>query len=144
MPASRSPRRSSGSYAALVYRDADFGGIVADRWLGRAATVTIGAILMAIGHFLMAFEMFLLASLACLLAGVGCFKGNIASQVGELYGPERSAPGDAFQIFYSPSTSRDRRAARLGTLGEKVGWHWGFGAAGVVMVIGLAIYLAGQ
>ena len=100
---------------------------------------------MSLGHFLMAFEFSFLGALLCLLLGVGCFKGNLASQVGALYPTGDNRRADAFQIYYlfingaviiSPLVT--------GTLGEKVGWHWGFGAAGVGMLFGLAIYLAGR
>ncbi len=88
-----------GVYAGCVYLTPIVGGILADRVLGRTRTVALGACLMAVGHFLMAFEQSFLAALACLLIGVGCFKGNIASQVGELYGPDDPRRADAFQIF---------------------------------------------
>ena len=74
-----------GLYTGLVYLTPIAGGIIADRWLGRTRTITIGALLMAAGHFLMAFDVSFLIALLCLLTGVGCFKGNIASQVGALY-----------------------------------------------------------
>ena len=131
-----------GLYAGLVYLTPIFGGLIADRWLGRTKTVTIGALMMAAGHFLMAFEVYFLWALACLIIGVGCFKGNIAAQVGDLYAPEDKRRSRAFQIFML-SVQIAVMAAPLvcGTLGEKVGWHWGFGAAGVGMLIGLAVYL---
>ena len=73
------------------------------------------------------------------------FKGNIASQVGSLYKPEDLRRADAFQIFYLGINAGVIASPLIvGTLGEKVGWHWGFGAAGVGMLIGLAIYVAGQ
>ncbi len=134
-----------GSYAALVYGTPILGGIVADRWFGRRRTVLAGAILMAIGHFLMAFEAMFLLALLCLVLGVGAFKGNIASQVGGLYGPNDLRRAMAFQLFYiAINVSVIVGPLVSGTLGEKIGWHWGFGAAGVMMVVGLAIYLAGQ
>ena len=134
-----------GLYAGGVYLTPLAGGFIADRWLGRTATVTIGAILMALGHFLMAFEISFLAALACLLAGVGCFKGNIASQVGELYGPGDLRRADAFQIYLlGINVAVIISPLVCGTLGQKVAWHWGFGAAGIGMLIGLAVYLAGQ
>ncbi|MEP6506246.1 MAG: MFS transporter, partial [Betaproteobacteria bacterium] len=71
----------AGLYAGLVYLTPLFGGLLADRVLGRTKTVVIGASLMALGHFLMAFEASFLLAIACLLLGVGCFKGNIAAQV---------------------------------------------------------------
>jgi len=134
-----------GLYAGLVYVTPLAGGWLADRVLGRTHTVTIGASLMALGHFLMAFEASLLPALLCLLTGVGCFKGNIAAQVGDLYGPDDHRRADGFMIYFlgiqiavivSPLV--------CGTLGQTVGWHWGFGAAGVGMVIGLATYLTGR
>ena len=68
----------------------------------------------------------------CLLLGVGCFKGNIATQVGELYGPDDLRRADAFQIFLLAVNIAVIVAPLVcGTLGEKVGWHYGFGAAGV-------------
>ena len=72
-------------------------------------------------------------------------KGNIASQVGALYRPEDLRRADAFQIFYLGINAGVIAAPLVvGTLGEKIGWHWGFGAAGVGMLIALAIYIAGQ
>ena len=134
-----------GLYAGLVYVTPLGGGWLADRVLGRTQTVIIGAVLMAIGHFLMAFEASLLPALLCLLLGVGCFKGNIAAQVGDLYGSDDPRRADGFMVYFlgiqiavivSPLV--------CGTLGQTVGWHWGFGAAGVGMVIGLITYLAGR
>src|SRR4030095_12325688 len=87
-----------GLYAGGVYLTPLAGGFLADRFLGRTVTVTIGAVLMAAGHLLMAFEITFLLALSCLLLGVGCFKGNIASQVGELYGPGDLRREDAFQL----------------------------------------------
>lgn len=134
-----------GLYAGCVYLLPLFGGLLADRVLGRTKTVVIGASLMAIGHFLMAFEVSFLPALACLLIGVGCFKGNIAAQVGELYAPQDKRRASAFQIFMLAVQIAVIVAPIVcGTLGEKVGWHWGFGAAGVGMVIGLVVYLAGR
>lgn len=134
-----------GLYAGLVYLTPILGGMLADRVLGRTRTIVIGGVTMAVGHFLMAFDVSFLAALACLVLGCGCFKGNIASQVGDLYGEDDPRRADGFQIYYlgiqiavivSPLV--------CGTLGQTVGWHWGFGAAGVGMVIGLLIYLAGR
>ncbi|MFZ1736392.1 MFS transporter, partial [Sphingorhabdus sp.] len=97
---------------------------------------------MALGHFLMAFESSFLFALIALIVGVGLFKGNIASQVGELYKPEDLRRAMAFQIFYiAINVSVIVAPLVAGTLGEKVGWHWGFGTAGVVMVIGLILYI---
>ncbi|HEY1131510.1 MAG TPA: peptide MFS transporter [Roseateles sp.] len=134
-----------GLYVGLVYLTPIFGGLIADRWLGRTKTVVIGALLMATGHFLMAFEAALLPALACLLLGVGAFKGNIAAQVGDLYAPGDKRRASAFQIFMLAVQIAVIAAPIVcGTLGEKVGWHWGFGSAGVGMLIGLFVYLAGR
>ena len=134
-----------GWYAGLVYLTPILGGLVADRVLGRTRTVVLGASLMALGHFLMAFEASFLLALACLLAGVGCFKGNIAAQVGDLYGPKDTRRASAFQIFMlAVQLAVILSPLVCGSLGEKVAWHWGFGAAGVGMVIGLFVYLAGR
>lgn len=134
-----------GLYAGFVYLTPLFGGLVADRVLGRTKTVVIGASLMALGHFLMAFEASFLVALTCLLVGVGCFKGNIAAQVGDLYAPGDKRRASAFQIFLLAVQIAVILAPIVcGTLGEKVAWHWGFGAAGVGMLIGLAVYLSGR
>jgi POT family proton-dependent oligopeptide transporter len=134
-----------GLYAGFVYLTPLFGGLVADRLLGRTKTIVIGASLMALGHFLMAFEASLLFALACLLVGVGCFKGNIAAQVGDLYAPGDKRRATAFQIFMlAVQVAVILAPIVCGTLGEKVAWHWGFGAAGVGMVIGLFVYLSGR
>jgi proton-dependent oligopeptide transporter, POT family len=134
-----------GTYTALVYLTPILGGFIADRLLGKRRTVLLGAVTMAVGHFLMAFELTFLLALLCLIVGSGLFKGNIASQVGSLYKPEDLRRADAFQIFYLGINAGVIASPLIvGTLGEKVGWHWGFGAAGVGMLIGLAIYVAGQ
>jgi POT family proton-dependent oligopeptide transporter len=134
-----------GTYAASVYLTPILGGYLADRVLGKRRTVLLGAITMAAGHFLMAFEVSFLFALLCLVLGSGMFKGNIASQVGSLYKPDDLRRADAFQIFYLGINAGVIASPLIvGTLGEKVGWHWGFGSAGVGMLIALAIYIAGQ
>src|SRR5262249_23935479 len=83
--------------------------------------------------------------LACLLVGVGCFKGNIAAQVGDQYAPGDKRRATAFQIFMLAVQIAVILAPIVcGTLGEKVAWHWGYGAAGMGMLIGLCVYIAGQ
>ncbi|PYK75950.1 MAG: MFS transporter [Verrucomicrobia bacterium] len=134
-----------GLYTGLVYLTPIAGGLIADRWLGRTRTITIGALLMSAGHFLMAFDVTFLLALTCLLCGVGCFKGNLASQVGGLYATGDNRRADAFQIYYIFINGGVIAAPLIaGTLGEVYGWHWGFGAAGVGMLIGLTIYLMGR
>ncbi|HVR91661.1 MAG TPA: peptide MFS transporter [Novosphingobium sp.] len=134
-----------GTYAASVYLTPILGGWLADRVLGKRRTVLLGAVTMALGHFLMAFNVTFLLALLCLILGSGMFKGNIASQVGSLYKPADLRRADAFQIFYlAINAGVIASPLVVGSLGETVGWHWGFGAAGVGMLIGLTIYLAGQ
>jgi POT family proton-dependent oligopeptide transporter len=133
-----------GLYAGLVYLTPIAGGFLADRFIGRTRAVIVGATLMAMGHFLMAFEASFLLALLCLLIGVGCFKGNIATQVGDLYAPGDPRRADAYQIYMiGIQLAVIASPFVCGTLGEVYGWHWGFGAAGVGMVIGLAVYLSG-
>lgn len=137
--------RIFGDYTALVYLTPIFGGLAADLWLGRRAALIAGALVMSLGHFLMAFQGSFLFALMALVVGVGLFKGNIASQVGELYSENDVRRAMAFQIFYIFINVSVIAAPLIsGSLGEGVGWHWGFGAAGVVMVIGLLIYLAAR
>jgi len=134
-----------GLYTGIVYLTPIAGGFIADRWLGRTRTITIGALLMAAGNFLMAFDASFLIALLCLLAGVGCFKGNLASQIGALYAPSDLRRADAFQIYYLFINGAVIVAPLIaGTLGEVYGWKYGFGAAGVGMLISLVIYLSGR
>ncbi|QSB44155.1 peptide MFS transporter [Tsuneonella flava] len=134
--------RIFGDYTSLVYLTPIVGGIIADRWLGRRAALIAGAAIMSLGHFLMAFEGAFLFALLALIVGVGLFKGNIASQVGELYSENDNRRAMAFQIFYIFINVSVIAAPLIsGTLGQDVGWHYGFGTAGIVMVLGLLIYL---
>ncbi|MEO7276691.1 MAG: peptide MFS transporter [Sphingomicrobium sp.] len=134
-----------GTYTSVVYLTPIFGGIVADKWLGRNLTLIIGGVLMALGHFLMAIESAFIFALLALMFGVGAFKGNIATQVGALYGPNDLRRAMAFQIFYIfINVSVIAAPLVSGTLGQKVGWDYGFACAGVVMVAGLIIYLSGR
>jgi len=131
-----------GFYTALVYLTPIFGGLLADRVLGQRRTVVIGAVLMAIGHFMMAVEPLLLFALAALILGNGAFKPNISTQVGGLYAPGDRRRDRAYSIFYVGINIGAFLAPLVcGTLGEEAGWHYGFAAAGVGMLIGLSIYL---
>ena len=131
-----------GLYTAFVYLTPIFGGLLADRLVGQRRMVVIGAALMAIGHFLMAVESLLLFALLALILGNGAFKPNISTQVGFLYPPGDDRRDRAFSIFYVGINIGAFLAPLVcGTLGEKAGWHYGFAAAGVGMLIGLSIYL---
>jgi POT family proton-dependent oligopeptide transporter len=131
-----------GLYTGLVYLTPIFGGFLADRVLGHRRMVVIGAVLMATGHFMMAFEPLLLFALLCLILGNGAFKPNMSAQVGDLYAPGDPRRDRAYSIFYVGINLGAFLAPLVcGTLGERVGWHYGFAAAGIGMLIGLAIYL---
>jgi proton-dependent oligopeptide transporter, POT family len=131
-----------GLYTGLVYLTPILGGLLADRLLGQRRTVVIGATLMAIGHFMMAFEPLFLFALFALILGNGAFKPNISTQVGSLYAPDDRRRDRAFSIFYVGINLGAFLAPLVcGTLGETVGWHYGFAAAGVGMTLGLLIYL---
>src|SRR6476620_1941017 len=131
-----------GLYTGLVYLTPIFGGLLADRVLGQRRTVLIGAALMAVGHFMMAFEPLFLIALLVLIFGNGAFKPNISTQVGTLYAPGDHRRDRAFSIFYVGINLGAFLAPLVcGTLGEEIGWHYGFGAAGIGMTIGLSIYL---
>ena len=137
-----------GAYTSLVYIMPVFGGMLADRILGSRKAVTFGAILLVLGHTGMAFEssiqLFYL-SLALIISGVGFLKPNISTMVGALYaeGDPRRDPG--FTIFYMGINIGAFSASLLcGYLGETYGWSYGFGAAGIGMLIGLLIFIWGQ
>ena len=131
-----------GLYTALVYLTPLLGGMLADRVLGQRRTVILGASLMAIGHFMMAFEPLFLFALLVLIFGNGAFKPNISAQIGALYAPGDPRRDRAYSIFYVGINLGAFLAPLVaGTLGEVAGWHYGFGAAGVGMTIGLIVYL---
>lgn len=137
-----------GLYAGLVYFTPLIGGWVADRWLGAKRTVIIGVLLMTAGHAAMALEQSFLIALALLILGSGALKGNIASQVGQLYqsGEESSGRGPA-QGFVIFSTAINIGAIggplACGLLAQIYGWHVGFSAAGLLMLVALGVYLRG-
>src|SRR5262249_22808883 len=131
-----------GLYTGLVYFTPIIGGLLADHVLGQRRMVIIGALLMAAGHFMMAFEPVFLLALLTLILGNGAFKPNISTQVGDLYAPGDRRRDRAYSIFYVGINLGAFLAPLVcGTLGEDVGWHYGFAAAGVGMLIGLAVYL---
>ena len=133
-----------GTYTSLVYLTPIFGGLLADRVLGQRRTVIIGAVLMAIGHFMMAFEQLLLFALLTIIIGNGAFKPNISTQVGGLYAESDPRRDRAYSIFYVGINLGAFMAPLVcGTLGEKWGWHYGFSAAGIGMLIALLIYMRG-
>ncbi|MDR1726726.1 MAG: peptide MFS transporter [Acidobacteriota bacterium] len=134
-----------GLYTGFVYLTPFFGGILADKVWGQRKTVYIGGILMAVGHFLMAFESLFLPAMFFLILGNGAFKPNISTQVGTLYPQGDSRRDGAFTLFYMGiNLGAFFSPLVCGTLGQKYGWHWGFGMAGVGMIAGLCIYHCGR
>ncbi|MDY0743934.1 peptide MFS transporter [Paucibacter sp. R3-3] len=130
-----------GLYAGGVYLTPIFGGYAADRWLGRRRAILIGGSLMALGHFAMALEALFFPALTLIAVGNGLFLPNLPSQVGDLYAADDPRRGGAYNIYYVGVNLGALLAPLVcGTLGELYGWHVGFGAAGVGMCLGLAIY----
>jgi proton-dependent oligopeptide transporter, POT family len=133
-----------GWYTGLVYLTPLLGGYIADRYWGARKCILIGGILMALGHFAMAFSPlpFFYSALILLIFGNGFFKPNISTTVGKLYTEHDARRDGGFTIFYMGINLGAFFSPLIcGTLGERVGWHYGFGAAGVGMLIGLAIYM---
>ncbi|MDX3773785.1 oligopeptide:H+ symporter [Chromatiaceae bacterium AAb-1] len=153
-----------GSYAGLVYAMPVIGGMLADRYLGMRKAVTFGAILLCLGHLGLAYEGFqayindsgeiiqdagaiqvFYFSLALIIMGVGFLKPNISTIVGQLYGKEDVRRDSGFTIFYMGINLGSFIATLTVTwLGETYGWGYGFGLAGVGMLLGLIVFLSGQ
>ena len=133
-----------GSYTAMAYLMPIFGGIVADRWLGKRKAVIAGGSIMAIGHFMMAFESLFYPALSAIAVGNGLFLPSLPSQINDLYAAGDPRRGRAYNIYYAGINLGGMLAPLIcGTVGEVYGWHYGFGVAGVGMLVGLVIYLAG-
>jgi POT family proton-dependent oligopeptide transporter len=133
-----------GFYTGLAYFTPILGGFLADRLIGQRRTVIIGGVLMAMGHFMMAFEALFLLALLALILGIGAFKPNISTQVGALYAPGDHRRDRAYSIFYLGINIGAFLAPLVcGTLAVQFGWHYGFAAAGVGMLVSLGIYLYG-
>ena len=133
-----------GIYTACAYFTPIVGGVVADRVLGKRRAVMIGASVMAAGHFMMAFEPLFYAALAVIALGNGLFLPSLPSQINDLYAADDPRRAWAYNVYYVGINVGGLLAPLVcGTLGEVYGWHYGFGAAGVGMVLGLGIYLWG-
>ena len=144
-----------GAYTSLVYITPVLGGYLADRYLGQRKAVLFGAVLLTCGHFLMAFEgtggqddptinLFWLA-LSFIIVGSGFLKANISVIVGQLYPRTDVRRDGAYTIFYMGINA----GAAIGTilagyLGQTLGWQYGFGAAGVGMLLGLVVFILGK
>jgi POT family proton-dependent oligopeptide transporter len=152
-----------GAYGGLVYAVPVIGGMLADRWLGMRKAVVLGGVLLCLGHLGMAFEghdarlvngavvrdegalqVFYL-SLALIIMGVGFLKPNISTIVGKLYAEDDPRRDSGFTLFYAGINVGGLFAGLIcAFLGETYGWKYGFGAAGIGMVAGLAMFLWGQ
>jgi proton-dependent oligopeptide transporter, POT family len=133
-----------GTYTAMAYFTPIFGGMIADRWLGKRRAVIIGGSIMAAGHFMMTFEPLFYFALATIALGNGLFLPSLASQIDGLYRPDDPRRGWAYNVYYVGINIGGFLAPLIcGFLGEYYGWHWGFGAAGIGMLTGLLIYILG-
>jgi proton-dependent oligopeptide transporter, POT family len=144
-----------GAYTALVYITPVLGGYLADRWLGQRKAVTYGAILLTFGHFMMGFEgdggqdpaslnLFWLA-LAFIIVGSGFLKANISVMVGQLYPRTDVRRDGAYTIFYMGINLGAFLGSLLcGYIGETYGWSYGFGLAGIGMLLGLIVFIWGK
>lgn len=129
-----------GTYASLVYLTPIIGGYIADRKIGYRMAVVIGALLMTLGHGSMAIEtpMFLYIGIGFLIVGNGFFKPNITSIISQMYEGKEEKKDGAFTIFYMGVNAGAFLGIMLcGYLGEKVGWSYGFGLAGIFMLLGM-------
>jgi POT family proton-dependent oligopeptide transporter len=134
-----------GAYAACVYLTPIAGGVISDRWLGKRRAVIVGGLLMALGHFMMASEALFFPAMAVIACGNGLFLPNLPSQVKPLYAAGDVRLAGAYNLYYMGINLGAFFAPLVcGTLGELYGWHYGFGAAGVGMCLGLAIYVLGS
>ncbi|HMN46483.1 MAG TPA: peptide MFS transporter, partial [Povalibacter sp.] len=133
-----------GFYTAFTYFTPIIGGVIADRYLGRRRAVIIGGAIMALGHFMMTFETLFYPALAIIGLGNGLFLPSLPSQVKSLYRSDDPRIGSAYNVYYVGINLGAVLAAIVcGALGELYGWHWGFGAAGVGMCLGLVVYTFG-
>ncbi|WP_298535969.1 peptide MFS transporter [uncultured Algibacter sp.] len=129
-----------GTYTSLVYLSTMVGGYFADNVIGIRKAVVIGALLMTLGHACMAVEtsFFIYSGLALLVIGSGFFKPNMTSIISEMYKGKEDKKDGAYTIFYMGVNAGAFLGILLcGYLGEKIGWSWGFGVAGVFMLFGL-------
>ena len=134
-----------GTYTAMAYFTPILGGAIADRWLGKRNAVILGGTIMALGHFAMAFEPLFYVALATIALGNGLFLPSLPSQINDLYAADDPRRGRAYNVYYVGLNIGGFLAPLVcGTLGELYGWHYGFGAAGIGMFLGLLIYVFGR
>jgi len=135
-----------GTYAMLLYITPIFGGIIADKYIGYRWAVVIGSIIMTLGHGFMALDtpLFMYLGLGSLVIGTGFFKPNMTSILSEMYKAFPEKKDGAYTIFYMGVNAGAFFGMMLcGYLANNVGWHWGFGLAGIFMLLGtLQFWLA--
>lgn len=134
-------------YTGLVYLTPIIGGWIADKYLGYRKAVILGAFIMTLGHASMAFDtsFFFYTGLIFLILGNGLFKPNISSIVGQLYSHDSDKKDSAYTIFYMGINAGSFLGILLcGYIGEKVGWSWGFGLAGIFMLLGMLQFTFAQ
>ncbi len=134
-----------GLYSGFVYFTPLLGGMIADRWIGQRNAVVIGALCMSAGHIAMTWDQSFLLALLLLVIGSGFLKGNISAQVGALYPPEDEARRTRGFVIFSTGINVGSVVGPLvcGLLAQMYGWHYGFGIAAILMLLGLATYLYG-
>ncbi len=136
-----------GWYTMLVYVVSIPGGILADKVFGQKKAVLIGGIVLVFGHGILAVEEMwaFYTGLGLIIAGVGLLKPNISTMVGGLYKEGDIRRDKGFTIFYiGINLGAFLSSLIVGYVGEKIGWHYGFGLAGIAMALGLIVYLWGQ
>ncbi|RZK48609.1 MAG: MFS transporter [Pedobacter sp.] len=138
-----------GTYTGLVYLTPILGGLIADRFTGYKKAVILGAAIMTLGHGAMAMEgissNFFYLGLVFMIIGNGLFKPNISTMVGQLYPAISDKKDAAYTIFYMGINSGAFLGILMcGYIGEKIGWHWGFGLAGIFMFFGMLQFYFGQ
>jgi POT family proton-dependent oligopeptide transporter len=146
-----------GWYTGTAYLLPVFGGLIADKLIGAHRSMLVGGLIITLGHVALAVSgigtlgqsnlgmSIFVTGLALIVIGTGHFKPNVSVMVGALYRPDDPRRDGAFTIFYMGINLGAFICAFVcGTLGEKVGWHWGFGSAAVGMLLGLIIYIAAR
>jgi POT family proton-dependent oligopeptide transporter len=136
-----------GWYTMLVYVASIPGGWIADRLIGQKKSVLIGGLTLCLGHSILAFEQMwaFYSGLGLIIAGVGLLKPNISTMVGGLYEQGDIRRDKGFTIFYiGINIGAFLSSLIVGYVGEVHGWHYGFGLAGIGMLLGQLVYMAGQ
>lgn len=136
-----------GWYTMLVYVMSIPGGIIADKFLGQKRTVMLGGLALCIGHGILAIDELwaFYSGLAFIILGVGGLKPNISVMVGGLYKQGDARRDKGFTLFYiGINTGSFLASLIVGYVGEKIGWHYGFGLAGIGMILGQLVFIAGQ